>query len=95
MTTGRPVSRRALNWRAFAERVFEHIEKYTVAQYGDAGQDQVTHWTPEQVVENMRRYLNRAGKNARGPEEEERDALKLAHYANLLWEKLRARRGVV
>ena len=33
-------SLRASEWQNFATRVFNHIESYTVPQYGDKGHDQ-------------------------------------------------------
>lgn len=81
------MSQRGEDWTYFAAAVFNHIEDYTVSQYGDKGHDQATDFTVEEIVMNMKRYLNRVGRNSREGEQE-RDCLKLAHYACMLKEKL-------
>ena len=86
-------SLRAINWTKFSSRVFNHIEEYTVPQYGDAPFDQLEGWTPEQCLESIQRYVNRniKGTNARGPQEALRDMIKIAHYASVAYEKLEAK----
>lgn len=79
---------RNMQWRIFGRRVDNHIKTYTVPQYGDAPDDQVQTMSPEMMVENMKRYLNRFGTNQRGPEDQKRDLLKLAHYACLCYDRL-------
>jgi hypothetical protein len=80
-------SYRGREWLNFSESVEDHIEKYTVRQYGDYPSDQVTEWSAEQCVDQVKKYANRFGKGARGPAEELRDLLKIAHYACLAWNK--------
>lgn len=78
-------SNRAKQWEEFAAEVFDHIENYTVPQYGDAPGDMVETFTPADIKMNLARYVSRIGSNARGPEEAKRDALKIAHYAWGCW----------
>ena len=80
-------SLRAIEWQDFSERVFNHIESYTVPQYGDKGQDQCSEFSESDFITQMKKYLNRYGKNSR--EGQERlDLLKIAHYAGMLYTKL-------
>jgi hypothetical protein len=79
-------SKRALAWRKFAEEVERHIEEYTVPQYGDAGEDQVTEWDAEDCLKNLSKYRKRYGKNAR-PGQQDLDFVKMAHYVQLAAEK--------
>jgi hypothetical protein len=82
-------SKRAENFNDFADVVIDHIDNYTVIQYGDAPVDQVETWTPEQCMDSIKRYANRFGTNRRGRLETLRDMLKIAHYASLTFEKLK------
>ena len=84
---------RCLEWRMFSRFVEDHVRMYAVKQYGDAPDDQVEAWTPEQCIEAIRRYTNRFGTNARGIDETFRDLLKIAHYACLAYFKLHLRLG--
>ncbi len=81
-------SRRGAEWDLFAALVAAHIESYTVPQYGDKPDDQVEQWTPEDCMKTIKRYTDRHGKNRRGPAEDLRDALKIAHYACLAYSKM-------
>lgn len=76
-------SLRATDWMDFSSQVFNHIEDYTVPQYGDRGVDQMTTDSIADKVHNMKRYLNRMGKNQRGQKDQLMDCLKLAHYAQM------------
>lgn len=78
-------SQKGYEWQQFSQAVLEHIESYTLTQYGDS--DGAIDLTPEQIVGNIQRYLQCYGKNARGAEEQQRDFLKIAHYACLLAQK--------
>lgn len=79
---------RCLQWRVFAKRVEDHIRVYTVAQYGDAPDDEVEKWTAEQCVLAIQKYTKRFGSNMRGEAESLRDMLKIAHFACLAYDKL-------
>ena len=83
----KPLSMRGKEWDAFAKNVEEHIETYTVPQYGDAPDDQASQFTEHDMAANIKRYVNRLESNARGPEEAQRDLLKIAHYCAMLYFK--------
>ncbi len=82
------MSERGDNWIEFATLVHRHVEEYTVAQYGDAPTDKASDWTPEDCVKEIRKYIERFGKGQRGQAEQLRDCFKIAHVAELLYEKL-------
>jgi hypothetical protein len=75
-------SARGMDWMVFAAAVLNHIENYTVGQYGDSGQDPASEYTPEDALRSASKYIARFGRNAREGEQS-RDFLKLAHYAQL------------
>lgn len=79
-------SQRGIAWRAFAEDVLFHIENYTVPQYGDTGNDQVSQYDTQACVRQAMKYMERFGRNMR-PGEQFRDFLKAAHYIQLAAEK--------
>ena len=83
------MSNRLNQWKSFNRRMEDHIEVYTVPQYGDYPNDQMTTFTPEEIQMNMKRYLNRVGRDQRGIENSLMDCLKLAHYACELYYKTR------
>lgn len=72
----------------FSLDVLNHIESYTVPQYGDKGSDQMTTASLEDIQHDMKRYINRMLSNARGKEETKRDMLKIAHYAQIARDKM-------
>jgi hypothetical protein len=82
---------RLREWRSFSMLVELHITNYTLKQYGNpSGNEQIDSFTPEQIKSQLERYVNRIGKGARGPVEALRDCLKIAHYAQFLYDKLAA-----
>ena len=83
----RNFSLRADEWLTFSKKVYHHIENYTVPQYGDLGEDQCTEFTPSDFITQMKKYLNRFGKNSREGQQE-LDMLKIAHYACMLHSKI-------
>lgn len=80
------VSKRAAAWREFAAVVEKHIEEYTVPQYGDEGEDQVTEFGAMDCLVQLKKYANRYGRNVRTGQEE-LDFVKMAHYVQLLARK--------
>lgn len=77
------LSQRGLDWVNFSNKVLNHIEEYTVPQYGDKGEDQCTDFIEHDFITQLKRYLNRHGKNSR--EGQNRlDKIKMAHYAQML-----------
>jgi hypothetical protein len=83
----KPLSMRCKEWNNFSRIVAQHIEGYTIPQYGDAPDDQASKFTEHDIAVNMQRYVNRLESNARGPEEAQRDLLKIAHYCAMLYFK--------
>lgn len=75
-------------WYNFADNVSEHINNYTIPQYGDYPNDLLTSTSNECIVHDMKRYLNRFGKGQRGCKEAMRDMLKIAQYAGVLYNRL-------
>lgn len=85
---------RLKQWKHFDEQMQRHIETYTLEQYGNPeGQEQVDGFTVSDCWTNMERYFNRRRANTRGNREKLRDLIKLAHYAQLAYDKLRAELG--
>lgn len=86
MTT-RNYSLRSSEWLSFSGKVFNHIEHYCIPQYGDKGSDQCSEFSESDFITQMKKYLNRYGKNSRDGQQK-LDLLKIAHYACMLHEKL-------
>lgn len=80
------MSKRGDDWKAFAEQVLDHIENYTVPQYGDKGEDQASEWSVEMLIEQTKKYANRYGKNQRAGQEM-LDFMKGAHYLQMAMTK--------
>jgi hypothetical protein len=76
------MSKRGDDWKELAEKVHDHIEGYTVPQYGDKGEDQASEFTSHDHVIQAKKYLNRYGKNTR-PGQEVLDLIKTAHYCQM------------
>lgn len=76
------MSERGKDWMAFAEKVNDHIETYTVPQYGDKGEDQASEYGSAEHILQAKRYLARFGKNSR-PGQEVLDLMKTAHYIQM------------
>lgn len=81
------MSLRGDDWLDFSKKVSNHIEGYTVPQYGDKGNDEADDFTAEECVKHIKRYVARHGKNSR-PGQDELDLLKIAHYAQMAHTKL-------
>ncbi|NPB00315.1 MAG: hypothetical protein GXO10_02975 [Crenarchaeota archaeon] len=74
-------------WKKFSDKVSDHIENYTVKQYGDYP-DQLAKYSIEDILLQINRYLNRVTTNSRGEKESIRDCYKMAHYVSELWYRL-------
>jgi len=85
--TKRNYSLRSSEWLNFTAEVFMHIETYTVPQYGDKGTDQCSDFSESDFITQMKKYLNRYGKNSRDGQQQ-LDLMKIAHYACMLHAKL-------
>lgn len=77
-----PATLRGQDWIEFSEQVLNHIENYTVPQYGDKGEDQASEFKSHDHVVQAKKYLNRYGKNSR-PGQEILDLMKTAHYCQM------------
>ena len=55
------MSIRSRHWTMFQYKVYEHIENYTIPQYGDAPDDYVEQWTAEQCLLAAGKYIMRFG----------------------------------
>jgi hypothetical protein len=75
-------SKRGNDWADFADEVLNHIETYTVPQYGDKGEDAASDYGSAEHVLQAKRYLARYGKNSR-PGQEVLDLKKAAHYLQM------------
>ena len=78
---------RGKEFLVFANEVLQHIEDYTVPQYGDAPDDLVQEYSAEECVRAIEKYCRRFRKQAR-PNQDELDMKKIAHYACLAFNKL-------
>lgn len=83
------LSNRGMAWLEFSNDVLDHIENYTVPQYGDSPDDQVSAWTAGDCIKQVWKYTMRFNKNQRGQDDQMRDMLKIAHYASIALEKLK------
>ena len=82
-------SNRVEQWRKFSALVEDHINTYTLEQYGNPeGNEQVDSFTIEDCWQNCQRYYNRRNSAVRGEEERRRDVLKVAHYMSFIHDKL-------
>lgn len=80
-------AQRTKDWNEFAAKVADHIENYTVPQYGDAPNDNVESWSAQDCIAQVQKYAARFGNNQR-TDQEELDLMKIAHYAQLAMDKL-------
>lgn len=85
---GHDLSNRAKEVKRFSDILIEHVESYTVPQYGDAPDDQVESWSSAQCVKQIGKYAARFESNARGTKEKFQDLKKIGHYAALAFFKL-------
>ena len=81
----KPRSNRGVMLDMFTEEVFRHVEEYTIPQYGDFQNDQLTSWTEHDVKTAIRKYVNRLDTNQRGELEATRDLFKIVHYVSVLY----------
>lgn len=84
------MSNRGKEWNSFSNLVAAHVEEYTVPQYGDAPNDPVTNFSEHDIAMCLKRYVNRMETGQRGPEDLQRDLLKIAHYCGVLYHKREA-----
>lgn len=90
-TIVKPEYPRIEQWNAFSKQVNLHIDQYTKVQYGNPeGNEQADHFTIDECWANLGRYYNRRNSAVRGNKERLRDILKIAHYAQFIYDKLKA-----
>lgn len=88
VTVNGTLSLRGREWKEFSEKVMDHIESYTVSQYGDKGCDLVSRRDARWCVDQIEKYVLRFGTNARGMKDQLLDLCKIAHYACMVHQKL-------
>lgn len=84
------MSKKGEEFAKFSVEVLKHIESYSIKQYGDYPDEFLENTSVKDMIHNTQRYLHRTGTNARGAEESLRDMLKVAHYACLIYNRLKA-----
>lgn len=84
------ISKKSEEFAKFSVEVLKHIESYSLKQYGDYPDTFLEETSIKDMIHNTQRYLHRTGTNARGAEESLRDMLKVAHYACLIYNRLKA-----
>ena len=82
---------RIKDWKDFSKQMELHITEYIIPQYQseDKIEDQVNIWSSNDCITAIKRYITRYGKNIRGNIEALRDILKIAHYAQFAYNKLK------
>jgi hypothetical protein len=80
------MTKREQQWKEFSDAIAKHLREYTVPQYGDVGEDEISKYSVEDCVKQVEKYAKRYGSNARQGQQE-LDFMKMAHYAQCAWEK--------
>lgn len=86
------LSNRAKQWQRFSDIVLQHIEEYTVPQYGDEPDDQIEDWSAKECVRAIGKRCARHGSNSRDGQEL-LDIKKMAHESCLAYFKLEKENG--
>lgn len=88
-------SRRIKEWREFSKQEELHIRMYCERQYRDnEKKNEKGAQTAQECITNIERYASRFGSNARGTIEALRDMLKIAHYGQIGYLKLKEELGI-
>ena len=87
-------SERAKQFQSFAHSVVAHIEQYTVPQYRDAPNDQISEWTIEECLKAVSKRLARYGRQSREGQQE-LDFKKMAHEIQIAATKFQEAQNVV
>lgn len=79
------------DWLKFSKQVEKHIPEYAEVQYknDDEGKDQICFYSAEECKKQIEKYIGRFGKQTRGNKEALRDCIKIAHYAQRMYDKLK------
>ena len=75
-------SQRGKDWINYCREVLMHIENYTIPQYGDAPNDEISKWTIEECLKDISKRLSRYGRQAREGQQE-LDFKKMAHVIQI------------
>ena len=75
-----------IKWQNFSLRVKRHIIEYAIPQYGEDN-DIAEDYTYEECMLHIKKYLARSGNNTR-LNHDKLDCLKIAHYAQMAYDKL-------
>jgi len=81
------MSKREWEMLQFGGLMCEHVGEYTVPQYGDLGEDNVTNWSSRDCEVQIEKYVKRFKSNQRGFEEAQRDLKKICHYSAICHNK--------
>ncbi len=79
---------RSLEFLKFTSDVIQHIENYTIHQYGDAPDDQISEWSAADCIISIKKRVSRHGRNSRKGQDK-LDLLKIAHEACIAYFKLK------
>ena len=77
-------------WLSFSAITLEHIENYSVPQYGPDIKENTDVDGPDDCRKYIAKYLRRAGSERRGRIEELRDLVKIAHFAQIAFDMMGA-----
>jgi hypothetical protein len=83
------LSKRGTSWLKFANKVLDHIEHYTVPQYGDMGKDIASEYTVQHCIDQSAKYGERVGRNSREGQDL-LDRIKSAHYQQMAHDLIEA-----
>jgi hypothetical protein len=80
---------RMKEWMDFSGITLQHIRNYTIPQFGDVPNDNLSTWSIEDCLKAINRYVTRnLNENRRGQREAMRDMVKIAHYACVIFWKM-------
>lgn len=74
---------RTYMWNFFAALVAQHVQEYTIPQYGDYPNDNIAQWSADDCLKQIQKYANRLFTSSRGEDELKQDLKKIAHYSQL------------
>lgn len=79
---------RIKEWDDFSLQVLMHIDQYAIPQYKSDNEEdnKINAENSERCIKAIDKYVKRFGKNARGPQEQLRDIIKIAHYAQMAYD---------
>lgn len=82
-------SEKGISWENFADIVYDHVENYSVPQYGPNIEENSDVASAEDCRKYIAKYLRRAGSERRGRIEELRDLVKIAHFAQFAFDMMK------